>query len=196
MFLQFFANSRQVHAPVMPCEYLDLMRALENDLAEMSVDEFYRLSRALPGQGRAQSRQVRRRLLRHLQGRSERRRCGRGPGLAGMAAPNDGAISQSRGAGSDREARLRQADGDAAPAPRRAEGAPSGRLEMDRHRRDVAGSGPMATIPRRAHRPGRRPPAGAVKVWDRREFKDFDGDAELGPRNIKPRCGGSGDFPR
>ena len=25
----------------------------------------------------------------------------------------------------------------------------------------------------------------AVKVWDRREFKDFDGDAELGPRNIK-----------
>src|SRR5579862_3090721 len=25
----------------------------------------------------------------------------------------------------------------------------------------------------------------AVKVWDRREFRDFDGDAELGPRNIK-----------
>ena len=30
---------------------------------------------------------------------------------------------------------------------------------------------------------GRR--GSAVKVWDRREFKDFDGDAELGPRNIK-----------
>ena len=30
---------------------------------------------------------------------------------------------------------------------------------------------------------GRR--GSAVKVWDRRDFKDFDGDAELGPRNIK-----------
>ncbi len=30
---------------------------------------------------------------------------------------------------------------------------------------------------------GRR--GSAVKVWDKREFKDFDGDAELGPRNIK-----------
>ena len=30
---------------------------------------------------------------------------------------------------------------------------------------------------------GRR--GSAVKVWDRREFKDFDGEAELGPRNIK-----------
>ena len=47
MFLQFFANLRQAHVPATPREYLDLMRALENDLAEMSVDEFYRLSRAL-----------------------------------------------------------------------------------------------------------------------------------------------------
>ena len=30
---------------------------------------------------------------------------------------------------------------------------------------------------------GRR--GSAVKVWERREFTDIDGDAELGPRNIK-----------
>ncbi len=30
---------------------------------------------------------------------------------------------------------------------------------------------------------GRR--GSAIKVWDKREFKDFGGDAELGPRNIK-----------
>src|ERR1700739_1511745 len=47
MFLTFFANLRQAHVPVTPREYLDLMRALEGDLAEKSVDEFYRLSRAL-----------------------------------------------------------------------------------------------------------------------------------------------------
>src|SRR3984885_8992416 len=47
MFLQFFANLRQAHVPATPREYLDLMRALEGDLARMSVDEFYRLARAV-----------------------------------------------------------------------------------------------------------------------------------------------------
>src|SRR5271167_1568087 len=47
MFLTFFANLRQAHVPVTPRENLDLVRALEGDLAEKSVDEFYRLSRAL-----------------------------------------------------------------------------------------------------------------------------------------------------
>ena len=47
MFLKFFANMRQAHVPVTPQEYLDLMRALQGDLAQMSVDRFYRLARAL-----------------------------------------------------------------------------------------------------------------------------------------------------
>ena len=47
MFLEFFANLRQAHVPATPREYLDLMRGLEGNLAEMSVDEFYRLARAL-----------------------------------------------------------------------------------------------------------------------------------------------------
>ena len=55
MFLEFFANLRQAHVPATPREYLDLMRALEGDLAQMSVDEFYRLCARAPGQGRAQS---------------------------------------------------------------------------------------------------------------------------------------------
>src|ERR1700721_758184 len=47
MFLKFFANLREAHVPATPREYLDLMRGLEGDLARMSVDEFYRLARAL-----------------------------------------------------------------------------------------------------------------------------------------------------
>ena len=47
MFVTFFGNLRQARVPVTPREYLDLMRALEKDLAERSVDEFYRLARAL-----------------------------------------------------------------------------------------------------------------------------------------------------
>src|SRR6202162_4352207 len=47
MFLKFFADLRQAHVPATPREYLDLMRGLESELARMSVDEFYRLARAL-----------------------------------------------------------------------------------------------------------------------------------------------------
>ena len=47
MFLEFFANLRAAHVPATPREYLDLMRALDGDLARMSVDEFYRLARTL-----------------------------------------------------------------------------------------------------------------------------------------------------
>ena len=47
MFLAFFAALREARVPVTPREFLDLMRALEADLADKSVEDFYRLSRAL-----------------------------------------------------------------------------------------------------------------------------------------------------
>ena len=44
----------------------------------------------------------------------------------------------------------------------------------------------MATIPRACASARTRSRRGsAVKVWDKREFKDFSGDEELGPRNIR-----------
>ena len=56
---------------------------------------------------------------------------------------------------------------------------------MDRHRRHVAVRRLRLQSRRRAHRPGREPQRRAVKVWDKREFKDLDDDVELGTRNIK-----------
>jgi hypothetical protein len=47
MFLSFFAALREAHVPVTPREYLTLMQAMERDLADKSVDDFYHLSRAL-----------------------------------------------------------------------------------------------------------------------------------------------------
>ena len=70
-------------------------------------------------------------------------------------------LPQPRGAGRDREARLREADGDAAPAPRRAEGPPSGRLEMDRHGRNLAVRRLWRPSRGRADRAGRRAAAAA-----------------------------------
>src|SRR6201988_4847237 len=46
MFLQFFTSLREAQVPVTLREYLTLMEALDADLAEQSVESFYYLSRA------------------------------------------------------------------------------------------------------------------------------------------------------
>src|ERR1700745_1727356 len=46
MFLQFFTSLRDAQVPVTLREYLTLMEALDADLAEQSVEHFYYLSRA------------------------------------------------------------------------------------------------------------------------------------------------------
>src|SRR5262245_40864609 len=46
MFLQFFTSLRDAQVPVTLREYLTLMEALDEDLAEQSVENFYYLSRA------------------------------------------------------------------------------------------------------------------------------------------------------
>jgi uncharacterized protein with von Willebrand factor type A (vWA) domain len=47
MFLRFLTELRAARVPVTLREYLVLMEAMERDLAEKSVDDFYHLSRAL-----------------------------------------------------------------------------------------------------------------------------------------------------
>lgn len=46
MFLQFFSSLREAQVPVTLREYLTLMEALDKDLADKSVEDFYYLSRA------------------------------------------------------------------------------------------------------------------------------------------------------
>ena len=45
MFLNFFTSLRDAQVPVTLREYLTLMEALNADLAEQSIDNFYYLSR-------------------------------------------------------------------------------------------------------------------------------------------------------
>ncbi len=47
MFLQFFDELRAARVPVTLKEYLALIKALDNDIIDMKVDEFYYLSRAV-----------------------------------------------------------------------------------------------------------------------------------------------------
>ena len=186
MFLQFFANLRQAHVPVTPREYLDLMRALEGDLARMSVDEFYRLSRAL--------------LVK------DERNLDRFDVV--FAATFKGVLTLAAAVEAKElpEEWLRRMAEQYLSPEERAEIEKLGfdklmetlrqRLaeQKGRHQGGSKWIGTGGTSPfgaygdhpegvRIGQDKGRR--GSAVKVWDRREFKDFDGDAELGPRNIK-----------
>ena len=95
MFLKFFANLRQAHVPVTPREYLDLMRALQGDLAQMSVEEFYRLARALLIKDERNLDKFDVVFAATLKGVLHAHHGGRGHGLAGgMAAPDGRAVSE------------------------------------------------------------------------------------------------------
>ena len=186
MFLTFFANLRQAHVPVTPREYLDLMRALEGDLADKSVEEFYRLSRAL--------------LVK------DERNLDKFDVV--FAATFKGVLSVSAAVEAQElpEEWLRKLAERYLTPEERAEIEKLGfeklmetlrqRLaeQKGRHQGGSKWIGTGGTSPfgaygdhpegvRIGQDKGRR--GSAVKVWDKREFKDFDGDAELGPRNIK-----------
>jgi hypothetical protein len=186
MFLSFFANLRQAQVPVTPREYLDLMRALEADLAEKSVDEFYRLSRAL--------------LVK------DERNLDRFDVVFAQTFKGVLSVSAAVEAKELPEESLRRMAGRYLTREERAEIEKLGfdklmetlrrRLakQKGRHQGGSRWIGTGGTSPfgaygdhpegvRIGQDKGRR--GSAVKVWDKREFKDFDGDAELGPRNIK-----------
>ena len=186
MFLSFFAALRQAHVPVTPREYLDLMRALEADLADKSVDDFYRLSRAL--------------LVK------DERNLDKFDVVFAAAFKGALSLSQAVEKAEIPEAWLRKLAERYLTPQERSEIAKLGfdklmetlrqRLaeQSGRHQGGSKWIGTAGTSPFGAY--GDHPEGvrigqaaerrgSAVKVWDRREFKDFSGDEELGPRNIR-----------
>jgi hypothetical protein len=186
MFLSFFAALRQARVPVTPREYLDLMRALEADLAEKSIDDFYHLSRAL--------------LVK------DERNLDKFDVVFAAAFKGVLSLSQAVEQADIPEEWLRKLAERYLSPQERAEIEKLGfeklmetlrqRLaeQKERHQGGSKWIGTGGTSPfgaygdhpegvRIGQDKGRR--GSAVKVWDRREFKDFSGDEELGPRNIR-----------
>jgi uncharacterized protein len=186
MFLNFFAALREAHVPVTPREYLVLMQAMERNLADKSVEDFYHLSRAL--------------LVK------DERNLDKFDVV--FAATFKGALSLS--AAIDKveipEEWLRKLIERYLTPEERAELKALGfeklmetlkqRLaeQKERHQGGSKWIGTAGTSPfgaygenpegvRIGQDKGRR--GRAVKVWDRREFKDLDGDETLGPRAMK-----------
>jgi uncharacterized protein with von Willebrand factor type A (vWA) domain len=186
MFLEFFAELRKARVPVTPREFLDLMRALERDVADRSQEDFYRLSRALLVKDErnldafdvvfasvfkgaltlseaVETTGIPEEWLRKL--------------IEKYLSPEERAEIEKLGFDKLMET-LRQ---------RLAE-------QKGRHQGGSKWIGTGGTSPFGAY--GDHPEGvrigqdksrrgSAIKVWDKREFKDFAGDEALGPRNIR-----------
>ena len=186
MFLSFFASLRQALVPVTPREYLVLMQALEHDLADKSVENFYHLSRAL--------------LVK------DERNLDKFDLV--FAAAFKGVVSMTQAIEQQDipEEWLRKLAERYLSPEEKAQLTAMGfeklmetlrkRLAEQRGRHQggskwigTAGTSPFGAYGdnpegvRIGQREGRG--RGGVKVWDRRDFKDFSGSEELGPRNLK-----------
>ena len=187
MFTTFFHELKQAGVPVTLREYLTLMEAMEKDIAGRRVEDFYYLSRAALVKDERNLDKFDRvfghvfkglELVEQALARGNSRR---------VAEETHGEIPHRGGEEADRgDGRPRQASGNAAPAACRAEAAGTRAARNGSAPAAPRRSAPTATIPkasasaRTSNRNFR-----AVKVWDKREFKDLAGDVELGTRNIK-----------
>src|SRR5476649_84684 len=196
MFLQFFTSLRDAQVPVTLREYLTLMEALNADLAEQTVENFYYFSRASLVKDERNLDKFDRvfgTVFKGLESLLDAMEKADIPAewLKKLAEKylTEEEKKQIEAMGWDKlmetlRERLREQKGrhqggskwigTAGTSPFGAEGYnPEGiRIGQEKNRNYRA-----------------------VKVWDRREFKDLDGNVELGIRNIRLRCGACANSP-
>lgn len=186
MFLKFFTSLRQAHVPVTLREYLTLMEALDAGLAGHNVENFYYLSRAALVKDERNLDKFDRVFGETFKGLESL-----ADAVEEAAIPSEWLKKLTEKYLSDEEkAKLEELGLNKLMETLRQ------RLD-EQKKRHQGGSkwiGTGGTSPFGAYGYN---PAGirigqdgnrnfrAVKVWDRREFKDLDGDVELGVRNIK-----------
>ncbi|HRJ69212.1 MAG TPA: VWA domain-containing protein [Beijerinckiaceae bacterium] len=187
MLLHFFTSLREAKVPVTLREYLTLIEALKADLANATVEDFYYLSRALLVKDERNLDKFDRvfgTVFKGLEGAAA-------DGIAPVDIPEEWLRKLAEKYLSDEEkAKIEALGWDKLWETLKQ------RLEEQkgRHQGGNKWIGTGGTSPFGAY--GYNPEgirigqAGnrnfrAVKVWDKREFKDLDGKAELGTRNIK-----------
>ena len=186
MFLSFFTALRDARVPVTLREYLVLMEAMEKDLADKSVEDFYFLARTLLVKDERNLDRFDRVFAASFQGLESLLDV-----LGKSEIPEDWLRKLAEKYLTDAEKAEIQAMGwDKLMETLRQ------RLAEQKARHQggskwigTAGTSPFGAygyhpegvrIGQETNRNNR-----AVKVWDKREFKDLDGGTELGTRNIK-----------
>ena len=185
MFVSFFHELKAAGLPVTLREYLTLIEAMERDLADRRVEFLLPVARR-SGEGRTQSRHVRSRLRPCVQGP---RKC-----RAGALRGNPDRVAEEthpktpHGRGKELIEAMGGLD-KLLETLRQRLAEQKGRHQGGKKWIGTGGTSPFGAygynpegvrIGQDANRNFR-----AVKVWDKREFKDLAGDVELGTRNIK-----------
>jgi hypothetical protein len=185
MLANLFLTLRQHHVPVSIREYLTLLEALKRDVIAPDVNEFYHLSRAALVKDEAHFDRFDRAFAQYYQGIE----AATGPG---HEIPLDWLRKQAELNLSEEEKALVESLGGWEELMKRFQ---ERLAEQDkRHEGGKKWIGTGGTSPFGAW--GYNPEGirigqessrnrSAVKVWDRREFRNLDGDVELGTRNIK-----------
>ncbi|TDR93262.1 vWA domain-containing protein [Enterovirga rhinocerotis] len=186
MFLTFFTELRAAKVPVTLREYLTLMEALDRDLADKKVEEFYYLSRATLVKDERNLDKFDRVFGQVFKGLETL-----GAGLEAAQIPDEWLRKMAEKYLSEEE----KAQIEAMGWDKLLETLKQ-RLEEQkgRHQGGSKWIGTAGTSPYGAY--GYNPEGirigqdknrnfRAVKVWDRRDFKDFDDTVELGIRNMR-----------
>ncbi len=188
MLLHFFTALREAKVPVTLREYLNLLDGMRNDIAGTSVTDFYYLSRAVLVKDERNLDKFDRvfgSVFKGLDGE------GLADGVAARDVPEDWLRKLAEKYLTEEEkAEIKAKGWDKLWEDLKK------RLEeqQGRHQGGSKWIGTAGTSPYGAY--GYNPEGirigqdsnrnfRAVKVWDKREFKDLDGKAELGTRNIK-----------
>ena len=186
MFLQFFTSLREAQVPVTLREYLTLMEALDKDLAEKSVEDFYYLSRACLVKDERNLDKFDRVFGSTFKGLESLLEA-----MEKAEIPEEWLKKLAEKYLTEEEKQQLEAMGwDKLMETLKK------RLEeqKERHQGGSKWIGTAGTSPFGAYgynpegiRIGQKESRHrrAVKVWDKREFKDLDGNTELGTRNIK-----------
>src|SRR5579863_3973690 len=173
MFLQFFTSLRDAQVPVTLREYLTLMEAIDADLAEQSVENFYYLARTA--------------LVKDERNLDKFERVF-GTVFKGLESLLEAMLKADIPEEEKKQIEALGWDKLMETLRKRLE------EQKGRHQGGSKWIGTAGTSPFGAH--GYNPEGvrigqeknrnfRAVKVWDRREFRDLDGNVELGIRNIK-----------
>jgi len=185
MFAGFFLELRQAKVPVSLREYLTLLEAMRRNLAAYDVEDFYYLSRAALVKDERNLDKFDRVFAHHFKGIES-------IGDAGVELPEEWLRKLTEKVLTDEEKRLIEALGGweklmETLQKRLAE-------QKGRHQGGSKWIGTAGTSPFGAYgynpegvrigQDGNRNKR-AVKVWDKREFKNLDDQVELGTRNIK-----------
>jgi uncharacterized protein with von Willebrand factor type A (vWA) domain len=188
MFLTFLTNLRAAGLPVSLREYLTLMEALKADLADKSVDDFYYLSRACLVKDEANLDRFDKVFGQTFNGLE----LGGGSGTEARELPEEWLRKLAEKHLTEEE----KAQIEALGGFEKLMETLRERLkeQKDRHQGGSKWIGTAGTSPFGAY--GYNPEGvrigqaesrhrRAVKVWDKRSFRDLDGTVELGTRNIK-----------